>query len=89
MVTVGYRRLPEGSDHFCDTHTLHHNIYIITIIILTTFARSLRARRSPASRIALKMLPKKEKKAAAKANVLLRIDNEDDDGGDGERFAEN
>ena len=37
----------------------------------------------------MKMLPKKEKKAAAKANVLLRIDNEDDDGGDGERFAEN
>ena len=62
-------------------------IIIIKIIILTTFARSLRARRSPASRTALKMLPKKEKKAAAKANVLLRIDNEDD-GGDGERFAE-
>ena len=66
-------------------HTLHHNIYII---ILTTFARSLRARRSPARRTALKMLPKKEKKAAAKANVLLRIDNEDDGGGDGARFAE-
>ena len=60
---------------------------IITVIILTTFARSLRARRSPASRTALKMLPKKEKKAAAKANVLLRIDNEDDSG-DGERVAE-
>ena len=58
---------------------------IITIIILTTFARSLRARRSPASRTALKMLPKKEKKAAAKANVLLRIDDGDDDG---ERVAE-
>ena len=64
-------------------------INTINIIILTTFARSFRARRSPASRTALKMLPKKEKKAAAKANVLLRIDNEDDDGGDGERFAEN
>ena len=61
---------------------------IITIIILTTFARSLRARRSPASRTALKMLPKKEKKAAAKANVLLRIDDGDGDGGDGERVAE-
>ena len=58
---------------------------ILTIIILTTFARSLRARRSPASRTALKMLPKKEKKAAAKANVLLRIDDGDDDG---ERVAE-
>ena len=58
---------------------------IITIITLTTFARSLRARRSPARRTALKMLPKKEKKAAAKANVLLRIDN---GGGDGECFAE-
>ena len=66
------------------TQTLHHNIYII----ITTFARSLRARRSPARRTALKMLPKKEKKAAAKANVLLRIDDGDGDGGDGERFAE-
>ena len=76
----------EGVLIFRYTQTLHHNIYIITIIILTTFARSLRARRSPASRTALKMLPKKEKKAAAKANVLLWIDD-DDDGGDGERFA--
>ena len=34
VVMGGYRRLPVGSDHFCDTHTLHHNIYIIIIIII-------------------------------------------------------
>ena len=63
-----------------------HCIIIYISSPSSTFARSLRARRSPASRTALKMLPKKEKKAAAKANVLLWIDD-DDDGGDGERFA--
>ena len=32
----GYRKLPGGSDDFSwqtDTHTLHHNIYIIIVII--------------------------------------------------------
>ena len=35
----GYRRLPGGSDHFLwqtDTHTLHHNIYILMIFMITT-----------------------------------------------------
>ena len=78
------------SSHLRGRRNIIITINVITIIniILTTFARSLRAKRSPASRTALKMLPKKEKNAAAKANVLLRIDNEDDGGGDGERFAE-
>ena len=37
-----------------------------------TRARSLRARRRLAKRTALKMLPRKEKKAAAKAKMVLR-----------------
>ena len=35
--SCGYRRLPGGSDDFplqTDTHTLHHNIYIIIVIII-------------------------------------------------------
>ena len=39
---------------------------------ILTRARSLRARRRLAKRTALKMLPRKEKKAAAKAKMVLR-----------------
>ena len=39
---------------------------------ILTRARSLRARRRLARRTALKMLPRKEKKAAAKAKMVLR-----------------
>ena len=34
----GYRRLPGGSDDFSlqtDTHTLHHNIYIMAAMMIT------------------------------------------------------
>ena len=53
------------------------NIFFIMGMIcsdgIITRARSVRARRSPARRTALKMLPRKEKKAAANAKMLLRI----------------
>ena len=44
----GYRRLPGGSDDFSlqtDKQTLHHNIYIIIMIIIYSFTMRVEWRR--------------------------------------------